>query len=467
MFDNLFGASSAPTKEKKPVISGSGEGGYRTDRHNNPTAMTTDVAATLGLKEGVDYTKGDPFGNGKYYTARLLGDGVETTIKGLDAAVAKGISPFYTQSGGQRWTHTAISNDDWVKMTPEEKKATVLEMYKNEGGSGVFNSSDMPAPAPKKSLFADLFSAQPEVSKSDTQKMLEESKSPYKLSGETTFKQGEAQGFEMPTMDNGVLQPAKFNITSKDNWLKRMAKTAFNIPSAAITNLSNRIGDMFDLVGSEKIKLSDYSKIALAPAEQKEQLKKDLEIKPVEKIAAAANLVPATINMIPSFLAFQTSLEMAKTSKIPVISQVAEGSSWVFDKVGAGLATIGATSVDSMPISEESKNVMRQPIADLFASVGMIGLFKGAGKIAETGGKGILDKTKMSEKSKESVSGATKLATSFAMDPLGTIVKPIAGKIKAALVTKVAERQAAGTDITPEESQKIVNEIAKETPGLS
>jgi len=33
----------------------------RTDRHNNPVAMTTDVAKTLGLVEGVDYTVGDPF----------------------------------------------------------------------------------------------------------------------------------------------------------------------------------------------------------------------------------------------------------------------------------------------------------------------------------------------------------------------------------------------------------------------
>jgi hypothetical protein len=474
MFDNLFGASSVPTKTKSvtSVVSGSGEGGFRTDRHNNPTAMTTDVAATLGLQEGVDYTQGDSFGNGKYYTAKLTGDGVETTIKGLDSAIAKGISPFYTQSGGQRWTHTAISNEDWQNMSHDEKKETVLDMYKKEGGSGVFNSSDVPnvpQGTTKKDLFTDLFSGTNAVDtqQSFAEKTMAESKSPYKLgSGVAVLKQGEAKGFEMPRYDSGLgeLQPAKFNITSKDNWLERMAKTAFNIPSAAMTNLSNRLGDLFDLVGSENIKLSDYNKIAFAKPQEREQLKEDLQIKPVEKIAAAANLVPATINMIPSFMAFQTSLEMAKTSKIPVISQVAEGSSWVFDKVGSGLATIGSTTVDSMPMSEESKNVMRQPVAEIFASVGMIGLFKGAGKVAKTGGKGILDKTKLSEKTKESVAKTTGLTTSFAMDPLGTIVKPIVGKLKASIITKVAERQAAGKDITPEESLKIVNEIAKETP---
>lgn len=47
----------------------------RANRHNNPTAMTTDVAKSLGMVEGVDYVKGDSFRNGRYYTAKLLGNG--------------------------------------------------------------------------------------------------------------------------------------------------------------------------------------------------------------------------------------------------------------------------------------------------------------------------------------------------------------------------------------------------------
>lgn len=62
-------------------------GGFRTDRHNNPTAMTTDVARSLGLVEGVDYTKGDAFPNNpNLFTARLNGDPIQTTIKALDTA---------------------------------------------------------------------------------------------------------------------------------------------------------------------------------------------------------------------------------------------------------------------------------------------------------------------------------------------------------------------------------------------
>lgn len=62
----------------------SGEG-MRTDRHANPTAFTTDIAKQAGLKEGVDYTTGDVFGDkGQYNTAKLIGDPVDTTIKVID-----------------------------------------------------------------------------------------------------------------------------------------------------------------------------------------------------------------------------------------------------------------------------------------------------------------------------------------------------------------------------------------------
>lgn len=110
---------------------------FRTDRNNNPTAMTTDVANTLGLVYGQDYVEGDKFpGNSNLKTAKLLGDPIATTTKGLDNAASKGINPFYTAAGKQRWTHTAIPTDQWTKMTPEAKKQVVLNMYKHEGGSG-------------------------------------------------------------------------------------------------------------------------------------------------------------------------------------------------------------------------------------------------------------------------------------------------------------------------------------------
>ena len=114
-------------------------GGFRTDRNNNPTAMTTDVAKSLGLVEGTDYVKGDSFkgDDGQtYYTAKLLGDPIDTTIKALDTAAANGTGAFYTASGAQRWTHTGISDSDWQNMSADQKRQTVIDMYHKEGGSG-------------------------------------------------------------------------------------------------------------------------------------------------------------------------------------------------------------------------------------------------------------------------------------------------------------------------------------------
>lgn len=106
----------------------------RTDKNNNPTAMTTDVARELGLVYGVDYVQGAKFpGNSNLYTARLLGDPVAITIKGLDQG------GFYTRSGKQRWSYIGIPQAQWNKMSYSQKVAVVKTMYKREGNTGVLN----------------------------------------------------------------------------------------------------------------------------------------------------------------------------------------------------------------------------------------------------------------------------------------------------------------------------------------
>lgn len=109
--------------------------GMRTDRHNNPTAFTTDVAKVAGLKEGVDYVKGDPFSNGKYYTAKLLADPIDTTIKVIDKI------GFYTSSGAPRWTYieSIPQAKNWKNLSYAQKKQVIAQMYKHEGGSALSN----------------------------------------------------------------------------------------------------------------------------------------------------------------------------------------------------------------------------------------------------------------------------------------------------------------------------------------
>ncbi len=101
----------------------------RTDRHNNPTAMTTDLAKQAGLKEGIDYVAGDKFAGG--ITAKFLKDPIAETIKVIDKL------GFYTQGGGQRWKHTAMSKNQWDKLAYADKKEIIKKMYQKEGGSSL------------------------------------------------------------------------------------------------------------------------------------------------------------------------------------------------------------------------------------------------------------------------------------------------------------------------------------------
>lgn len=103
----------------------------RTDRNNNPAAITTDIAKQAGLVLGTDYEIGDPFtvGDNTYHTARLLGNPVALTIKVIDAI------GYYTKSGGQRWTYIALPKFVWDSLTPELKKKVIGFHYQHEGGT--------------------------------------------------------------------------------------------------------------------------------------------------------------------------------------------------------------------------------------------------------------------------------------------------------------------------------------------
>ncbi len=114
------------------------QSGMRTDRNNNPTAMTTDIAKQAGLKEGIDYVVGDQFpGNPNLKTAKLLGDPVKQTIKVIDKI------GFYTAKGTPRWTHTAMSQKEWNALSSKQKKQVITDMYKKEGGNGSLVSGSL------------------------------------------------------------------------------------------------------------------------------------------------------------------------------------------------------------------------------------------------------------------------------------------------------------------------------------
>lgn len=104
---------------------------YRTDRHNNPCALTTDIAKQAGLRLNVDYEIGEPFTESgtKCNTARLNGDPVEKTIKIIDAI------GFYTKKGQQRWIYIGIPKFVWDSLDFQTKKEVIAFMYQHEGGT--------------------------------------------------------------------------------------------------------------------------------------------------------------------------------------------------------------------------------------------------------------------------------------------------------------------------------------------
>lgn len=102
----------------------------RTDRNNNPAAITTDIAAQGGLALGTEYEVGDKFPDpSNLHTARLLGDPIQLTIRVIDKI------GYYTKAGGQRWTYIAMPTFVWNALDPPTRKKVIGFHYQHEGGT--------------------------------------------------------------------------------------------------------------------------------------------------------------------------------------------------------------------------------------------------------------------------------------------------------------------------------------------
>jgi len=108
---------------------------YLTDLNNNPTAMTTDVAAEGGLQYGPDYDRGTIFsgsdGRSYYIASFVLGDPVPHTIQVIDKI------GFFTKHGQRRWSYVNLPKYIWDSFTDEQKRDFIGFMYQNEGGEAL------------------------------------------------------------------------------------------------------------------------------------------------------------------------------------------------------------------------------------------------------------------------------------------------------------------------------------------
>lgn len=105
----------------------------RTERNNNPTAMTTDYAKMMWLELWVDYEIWDSFiwwDWRTYYTARFLWDPVETAIKAFDRWAANNV---FANEWWVLWHwHLWISNQKWLSLTDWEKREVINKILQKE-----------------------------------------------------------------------------------------------------------------------------------------------------------------------------------------------------------------------------------------------------------------------------------------------------------------------------------------------
>jgi len=103
----------------------------RADRHNNPIACDTAVAAQGGLRLGIDYEVGDSFkdGNQIYHTARFLGDPVELAIQ-----VIRNVG-YRTRLNAKRWTYMDMPLFVVHALSHDVMRDVVGKHYENEGGT--------------------------------------------------------------------------------------------------------------------------------------------------------------------------------------------------------------------------------------------------------------------------------------------------------------------------------------------
>lgn len=107
----------------------------RTERNNNPTAMTTDYAKMMWLELWVDYEIWDSFiwwDLRTYYTAKFLWDPVETAIKAFDRWAANNV---FANEWWVLWHwHLWISNQKWLSLTDWEKREVINKILQKEWG---------------------------------------------------------------------------------------------------------------------------------------------------------------------------------------------------------------------------------------------------------------------------------------------------------------------------------------------
>ena len=293
--------------------------------------------------------------------------------------------------------------------------------------------------------------------------------------GESTFEFNTKEGTPLV----GISETAPW-------WAKVLGTGANTIYSGFVQQPATALNDAFDFLLTEKIttgsdrtaqKIYDVVQaggqtddkeleyLALQPdiQERAEKMVADgfgasgIETKGTEELATGLGLGQAAIGT--TFTIPMASLEAAKELPGP-LSYPAKSVGWVFEKLDELSRFAGTEALMAMPISDESKAILAQPVADLAGTFGALFGFKVLHSAQRGATRGAVEKLPVSEGTKGRITGAIESGVALSMDPFRVayegIVKTTSEKVK--------ERMDKGIEITPDEAKKINNEVAKNVP---
>lgn len=285
----------------------------------------------------------------------------------------------------------------------------------------------------------------------------------------------------LPIIDIG--ENPQITTGPKTGFLGKMFAGAANVALGAITGISNALGDIYDVVmlntvvdgkevvlgeggfayykdnppiGVENGKSTGKPVPILYPG-LSDRLKAGLPAAPTgaEEVAAGLNLVTAGASA-----AFApVSAELAAAEELPVIGKPIFGTiSKGFELLDHASRWVGGGIVDALPVSDETRAVLRQPIEDLAGIVGTLVGVKAIHVAGERGGGRVVESLPVKDSTKANINRAVQTTAAFSLQPFTSAYRGIIGSIK----TKTETRQAAGEEITPEVAKVIVNQAVKE-----
>lgn len=291
----------------------------------------------------------------------------------------------------------------------------------------------------KTGMFADLFSDRQE---SSTSRLPVQMQANIKASG---------------TMSQPAPEKEKKWLFGTD-WIRKSIKSAYNTTSDTVKNAANALGELVDRLDSSGVKLSDYQKAPTGSYEERQKYLDSIKkVTPLERATKAGQALVSAGNFF--FLPYTVPIEAGKELPGP-LSWPSKAVSAVFGKAGEIGSYVSDKGVNVLPMSDENKEVVRPLFQELGAFAAQVAGIKALHATAKGAGGKAVEKLPISKNAKEKLSTGVQTGVAYGMNPFQTTFN-IANRM---VLTKMAERQQKGVEITPEETKAIVDEVKSELP---